>query len=60
MITNPQSPLLTPKEVAAILDCTPRTAARLMRDQKVPSVKIGKGRYTHRDTLDAYMRGGAA
>jgi excisionase family DNA binding protein len=59
-VYHPVMELLTVKEAAAILKLTPYTVARLLREKRLPGIKIGAGQQwrIRRSDLDAYLSSG--
>jgi len=49
--------LLTVEEVAELLQVHPDSVRRMMRQGRLPAVKIGWRWYVRRDVLDAMTRG---
>ena len=49
------SPLLDRTDVAQYLNVTPRMAARIMYERRVPVVKVGKHLRVRTADLDAYI-----
>lgn len=60
---GPDRLLVTVEEAARMLAVSQRTVERLLADDRLPSVTIGRARRIHRDDLDAFLdrhRNGAA
>ena len=51
------SPYLNPKEVASLLDLHVMTVYTLMRQKKLPAVKLGGKWRVHRDRMESYLFG---
>ena len=48
--------LLTSEEAAALLRINPKTLQRMVREGKVPAIKIGKLWRFHKTALDEWLR----
>ena len=49
-------PLLTPKEVAKILNVSQATAYRLLMENKIPRIKIGGCVRAKREDVETYIK----
>lgn len=50
-----EDPLLTPGQVASLLQISPGTVSRLLRIGRLPGVKLGRQWRIRRDDLDRYL-----
>jgi excisionase family DNA binding protein len=51
---------LTPAQTAKTLDCSYKTMMRMLQNNILPVVYVGKRRKIHRDALDLWIKNGGS